>query len=86
MRPTDDFCNGRFNLLGHAQRIETLEHTVSCEQAQRNALTVNGWNGGNTNVNLLFLDSHVDTAILRHTFLGDVHSTHNLNSRNERRL
>ena len=84
VRPPDDFSNGLLNLLGHAQSIQPLEHTVAGEQAQRNTLAIHRWHGGNTDINLLFLDTHIDAPILRHAFLGDVHAAHNLNSRNKR--
>ena len=35
---------------------------------------------------VLALDAHVDAAVLRQTFLGDVHPAHHLDARNERSL
>src|SRR5205814_477244 len=53
------------------------------QEAQGNALAVDGGDGGNADVDFLAFDADVDAAILRQPFLGNVHSRHDLDAGDE---
>ena len=73
--------------IGENPSLSRLKKDLSArQQTQRNALAVNRRDSGDTDVDFLALDADVDAAVLRQPLLGDVHSGHDLDARNDRGL
>ena len=79
----NDLADDLFIAFAQAKLAEPDEFLAAHEEAQAYAFPVGGGQGGDADVNVLALDPHADTAILRQALLGDIHVRHDLDARND---
>ena len=73
-------------MVAHAQADQIERQRTLVQNTHDHALTVDGGNGTDTDVNLAAFKAQRDVAILWHIALGDVHVGHDLHAAKQRRL
>ena len=86
MRFDNDFAQRRLVRRGESELVQRQKNLAARQQAERHALPVNRRHRRYADVNFLAFDADIDAAVLRQALFGDVHSRHDFDAGNNRRL